>query len=282
MSYANQTSTTNYIDALNFGTSAETTSTLGDDRVDTRIPPDQYHTSGLQITRIKALVLGMSQYLAGGNRLRVLPNAANQFAAGEYGYYLTTTLAKVSFNGATPQTIAAGVMAAKGDILSWTGSAWNVLTVGADGTQLTASAAAAGGIAWSSSAAVTSPVWTKVNKTFTNLAAAATTNDIEVYSLPAGGIIHAVKTKHSTAFSGGAIASYTLSVGIVASLAKYSPAFDVFQAVSGTTFQIATITGSESHTGATSIRLAATSTGANLDQAAAGVVDVWLLVSTAV
>ena len=125
------------------------------------------------------------------------------------------------------------------------------------------------------------PRWKKVTKTFTDLSAAGLTNDIEVYSLLAGEVIHAVKTKHSTAFSGGTIASYTVSVGIVGNLVKYSAAFDVFQATSNTAFQLSTTVGSENHGAAPSIRLAAVSTVDNLDQAAAGSVDVWLLVSGA-
>lgn len=126
------------------------------------------------------------------------------------------------------------------------------------------------------------PRWKKFTKTFSDLSFAGLTNDIEVYSLAAAEIIHGIKIKHSTAFSGGAIASYTLSVGISGDLTKYASAFDVFQATSNTTFQLSNTFGSENHGAATSIRLAAVATGANLDQAAAGSVDVWILVSGAV
>ena len=78
------------------------------------------------------------------------------------------------------------------------------------------------------------PRWIKVTKTYTDLAAASLTNNIEVYSLPAGNVIHATKLKHSASFTGGTIASYTLSVGITGNLVKYLMAFDVFQAPSNT------------------------------------------------
>jgi len=126
------------------------------------------------------------------------------------------------------------------------------------------------------------PKWVKFTKTHTNFQAAALTNSIELFSLPAGAIIHAVKIKHSVAFAGGAIASYTVEVGIAGTLAKYASAFDVFQAVSGTAFFITGIIGSEDHGAATSIKATATSTVANLDQSTAGSVDVWVLLSVAV
>lgn len=124
--------------------------------------------------------------------------------------------------------------------------------------------------------------WKKFTKTFTDLSFAGLTNDIQVYSLAAGEVIHGVKIKHSTAFSGGSIASYTVSVGIVSALTKYASAFDVFQATSNTTFQISNSFGSENHGASTSIRLAAVSTGGNLSTATTGSVDVWILVSGAV
>jgi hypothetical protein len=126
------------------------------------------------------------------------------------------------------------------------------------------------------------PKWAKVSTDHAALAAAATSSDIELLSLAAGGVVHAVKIKHSTAAVGGAIASYTISVGIGGDLAKYATAFDVFQAVSDTTFQLSGGFFTENHGAATSLRLAAVSTGANLDQATAGDFDVWVLQSVVV
>ena len=131
-------------------------------------------------------------------------------------------------------------------------------------------------------ATLVTPIWRKYTVTYSQLAAAATTNNITLFSLPAGGVIHAVKTKHSASFTGGSISAYTLSVGITGTLAKYSAAFDVFQAASATAMQLATTVGTESHTAATAIKIAAASTGANLSAATAGSVDVWVLVSAPV
>jgi hypothetical protein len=98
------------------------------------------------------------------------------------------------------------------------------------------------------------PTWTKYTVGHAALQAAATSNNITLFTLPAAGIIHEVKVKHSTAFSGGAIASYTVKVGITGTLGKYLAAFDEIEAVS---------------------------TGANLDQSTAGSVDIWVLTSAA-
>lgn len=131
-------------------------------------------------------------------------------------------------------------------------------------------------------AALVTPIWRKYTVTKTQLAAAATTNNITLFTLPAGGIIEAVKIKHSASFTGGSISAYTISVGITGTLAKYAAAYDVFAAPSATAMQLSTTVGTESHTAATAIKVAATSTGANLSAATAGSVDIWVKVSQAV
>jgi len=79
--------------------------------------------------------------------------------------------------------------------------------------------------------------WDKVTKSYSDFSAASLSNDIEIYLLPEGSVIHGVVIKHSTSFSGGLIASYTISVGIIGNLSKYAPSFSVSQAVSDTAFQ---------------------------------------------
>jgi len=125
------------------------------------------------------------------------------------------------------------------------------------------------------------PIWHQYTVESTDLDAAATTNDIELFSLDAGGIIHAVKIKHSVAFTGGIISAYTVSVGITGTLAKYHTAFNVFQAPGNTVQSIETNTETENHATSVSIRIAAISTGANLNAATGGTVDVWVLISQA-
>lgn len=123
--------------------------------------------------------------------------------------------------------------------------------------------------------------WTKYTVLATAFTAAATTESITLFSLIAGGIIHAVKIKHSVAFNDGGSATYTLSVGIAGTLDKYAAAFDVFQAVGATVFQLSTVVGSENHGAGTNILLTAVS-DVNVGDVNAGSVDIWVLTSTAV
>lgn len=129
------------------------------------------------------------------------------------------------------------------------------------------------------------PQWVKVTKTYTDWSAAATSNSITVYTLPAGGIVHAWKAKTSTNFQGGTIATYQLnSLGISGNASKYGSAnYDMKSAVSATngalvTAQYSTI---DSQSATTNITATASTTGANLNAATQGSVDIWILVSTA-
>lgn len=159
------------------------------------------------------------------------------------------------------------------------------------------------------------PAFKKVTKSYSDLVYAGLTNDIEILLLPAGGLIHCMKMKHSAAFTGGALTGYTLSVGISSLLTKYMVARNVFVAPSATGFAIvhapffnfmnvaltfsasytqaelnafktayqslfSGIIGSEDHINPTSIRLAANSVGGNLSLATAGSVDIWIMYST--
>lgn len=138
-----------------------------------------------------------------------------------------------------------------------------------------------GGTGASTLAAATVATWTKYSVVHTALQAAALTNDIELFSLPAKTLIHRVIIKTTTVFAG--TTTYTLSVGIVGSLVKYIAVVDVMVAVAATTFGIAAATVNatlENFSAATSIRLSAISTVQNLDQSSAGAVDVYVQTST--
>jgi hypothetical protein len=126
------------------------------------------------------------------------------------------------------------------------------------------------------------PVWQHVGVAIsdTAFATAGTTNSIALFTLAAGVIIHAIKIKHSASFAGGSISAYTLSVGVSGWLTKYAGAFDVFQAPGGTAFQMTQDFDEENNSGTTSVVITATSTGANLNAATAGSVDVWALLSS--
>ncbi len=127
------------------------------------------------------------------------------------------------------------------------------------------------------------PAWVKVGDAIPHTAfqTASTTNAIALFTLPAGGVIHATKIKHSTTFAGASISALTISVGIAGTNDKYASAFDCLQAVSGTAFETSDGLYSESHTATAAITVTAVSTGANLSALSAGVVDVWCLLSVA-
>jgi hypothetical protein len=126
------------------------------------------------------------------------------------------------------------------------------------------------------------PYWFSVTKTFTDFSTAAATNSIALFTLPAGGVIHRIKVKHSTAFSGGTISAYNVSVGITGNTTKYTPIFDVFQATGNTAEQLTRVDLQENHGATTSVLATANSTGANLNAATAGSVTFWIQVTEAI
>lgn len=124
------------------------------------------------------------------------------------------------------------------------------------------------------------PVWTKVTKTYTDLAAASNANSITLTSLAAKTALHAVVIKHTEKFGGGGLLDYAVSVGIAGDTTKFSTFFDVLQNVGDTTAQ-ATDTGCalENFGAATDIILSAGCTGALLSDASQGSVDIYLYTS---
>ncbi len=127
----------------------------------------------------------------------------------------------------------------------------------------------------------TDPQWIKITRGFASLAAASTTPTFSMYTLPIAGVIHAVKIKHSTAFSGGGVTSYKVSVGISGNNTKYHGlSNELAGAPSGTNMTIASTVGQEDH-GATADIIVAVTCNVNTNLATAGSVDIWILVSTA-
>ena len=125
----------------------------------------------------------------------------------------------------------------------------------------------------------------KVTKSYTDFSTAGTSNAIEAFSLPAGCVLLKAKIKHSTSFRGGAIGSYTIALGLAGNTTKYMAGFNVFQNVANTTLQFTLDSTSSLPDGpdqgsATSIKATAQSTGANLNAATQGAVDIWLLVAS--
>lgn len=122
-----------------------------------------------------------------------------------------------------------------------------------------------------------SPHWIKYTLTAAQVAAlgAALTGNVIIVGLPAGVKIHAAVMKITTQFAG--TTTLTCSVGIVGTLAKYAPAFNLKQAAN--VFQDANLPGMESFAAAVNIVAALTATGTNLNTVSAGQVEISLLVS---
>jgi hypothetical protein len=117
----------------------------------------------------------------------------------------------------------------------------------------------------------------EVTKSHTDFQVAATSNDIEIYSLPAGWSINKVLVKHTIAFEASTAPPYNISTGIAGNLNKFSPNFNVAQAVDDTTHQENVLGMNVENWGSvTSIRARATKAGADLDTSTAGSVTFYL------
>lgn len=128
--------------------------------------------------------------------------------------------------------------------------------------------------------AAASGVWQKITITHTQLQTAALTNTIELVSLAAKTVVESIVIKHSTAFAGTSITDYKVKIGITGELDRYLGNFDVDQTVSGTAFDCVNLQEIPSFSTTTSVKITATSVGANLSSSTAGSVDVWVKTST--
>ena len=125
---------------------------------------------------------------------------------------------------------------------------------------------------------VSLPVWTEYTVTHTQLQAAATTNNIELFSLAAKTKLVSIIVKHSVNFGNGGISitAYTVTVGLSGEVNRFLKKFDVWQTAGDTITD--TAEGGEviDHGSATSIVIGATSTGANLSASTQGSVTLWV------
>lgn len=122
------------------------------------------------------------------------------------------------------------------------------------------------------------PRWVPVTKSYTDFSTAGLTSTIDIYTLPAKGCVHAIQIYASTLFSGGIIATYTLSVGKTGDPVYYVTAKNVFTGapLPQTTFVFLV----DSMTATTTMTATAISTVGNLNAATAGSVTFYLLLST--
>jgi hypothetical protein len=128
-----------------------------------------------------------------------------------------------------------------------------------------------------------SSVWIKITKTFSDFSTAGLSSTVTIYTLPAKCVILSVMMKHNTAFAGGSIATYTVSVGRTGVLQDFITNSNVKQAPSSTlsfkplTAMIPTV---YDFSATTDVVASAISTIGNLNTATAGSLDIYLEIST--
>lgn len=121
------------------------------------------------------------------------------------------------------------------------------------------------------------PHWIKITKNFSDFSTAGLSSTITLISLPAGSVVTATSMKVGTAFTGGIIASYTLSVGVASNidLLPASSSFTTTTRPFVSNLAVGIKTATSENVGITAI-----STVGLLNAATAGSVDVYLLVSS--
>lgn len=126
----------------------------------------------------------------------------------------------------------------------------------------------------------TTPIWVPIaNLTFASFTAAAASQQIPVFNLEPHGIIQGVKIRHTTAFAGGAISAFTVSVGDLGTVDLFASAYNVYQATGSRVYQLSSNFYAEDNTSPTCLYVNAIATGDNVNAASAGVVNIWALLS---
>lgn len=123
--------------------------------------------------------------------------------------------------------------------------------------------------------------WTSYTLAHTAFQALATTNPITLFTLQPKQVLEAVIIKHSVAFAGTGMTSYTISVGNSGLYTKYAPAFNVFQAPASNVFEISSgsaVMNLEDFVSPATITAVAVS-NVNLSNSTAGSVEIWVKTS---
>lgn len=109
----------------------------------------------------------------------------------------------------------------------------------------------------------------------TDLTAAATTEDVVLFNLPARGKLTAVSIKHTVAFSGGTLTAMTVSVGesVTPDTTFYSSAFNIFQAIGDTIYLDTDMFKSPTYA-ASDVLARFTATGDNMNNVGTGSVGI--------
>jgi len=221
--------------------------------------PIQSDSGGTGVTRIVGT--GVTQTGAGQNLVLTAPGGASITTTNNFS---GTTISATTFTGA----LTGSATEVGGITVTGTPSSGQVLTA----TSTTAAdwqTPSGGGASLS---------WTSYTLPYTSFTTGAPSASI--FTLAAQEMVHAVVIKHSTAFTGGGLTGYTISVGPIYSVNKYASAFNVFQTVGSQAAQTSQCLFIEDFSSANVIYATAVATGAAVSAATAGSVTIWILTST--
>lgn len=160
----------------------------------------------------------------------------------------------------------------KGDIAVHDGTDSTRLAVGSDDQLLVADSGETEGVAWKNP----NPRWRKYTYAYSDFSNAANSQSITAFSLSAKEGVDAVLIKHTTAFSGGSVSSYTVEVGTTGDTNRYATAFNVFQAVANTTASSNSVLEVPNYGASADFIVTARSGGDTLSNATAGSVDIYV------
>ena len=135
-----------------------------------------------------------------------------------------------------------------------------------------------GGVWVIASNTLATAVWTKFTISYTFFAAAATTQDKELFLLLGNEVIEGVSIVHTAEFLGGGASSYDISIGLVGNLTQITSLWDVFAPTDQSYIQDTNVLD-RVNTAARSIRLQAIS-DVNLNTLTQGSVDIFVKIGT--
>lgn len=119
------------------------------------------------------------------------------------------------------------------------------------------------------------PGWQSVTVSYSQLSTAATSNQVSLFSVPAGSMLTGLVVKHAQAFAGTSITDVYVQAGISGTYDKFIDYFDVYQAVADQSFKSSIVNYIGSWASATTVYLQAISVGANLSSLSQGSVTIF-------
>lgn len=123
------------------------------------------------------------------------------------------------------------------------------------------------------------PSWKRFSVNYADFSAGALTESITLCTIEAKEFIHDARIVPTTDFSGGAIATYTLSIGITGDLTKWRGNRSVFTGNTTGTLAEGASGGLGSYTTTTDVKVTAITTVGNLNVATQGEAYIYLLTS---